>query len=145
MHNSGKIFLASLVSLLIFFGGVTRFHHHLDGAEICFCSGAFAGYICSHSLSHSDSECCDHDSAAENHHPEAEDNCPLHLDIFIISDTQHIDFHALCCHHHHCDFCSPLAYCDEHFEHSFAVTTLDTPPLDSGHTFALSRRGPPTC
>ena len=136
MRNSGKIFLATLVSFLIFFGGVTRFHHHLDGAEICFCSGVLSDHICSHS--HPDNDCCDHNSAADNHHPATEDNCPLHLDIFIISDNQHIDFHSLCCHHNHCDLCSPLAYCDEHFEHSFTIKPFDTPPLVSGFTDVIA-------
>lgn len=144
MRNSGKIFLATLVSLLIFFGGVTRFHHHLDGAEICFCSGALSGHTCHHS--HHDDECCHNNASSQNHDSSAEDNCPLHLDIFIISDTQHIDIPALCCHHHHCDLCSPLAYSDEPIAQTFTFNKLDdTQPLDSGYTFALSRRGPPAC
>ena len=143
MRNSGKIFLAALTCLLIFFGSVTRYHHHLDGAEICFCTGVLSDYFCSHS--HHDNDCCDHNSPAKNHHPEADDNCPLHLDIFIVSDTQHIDLHSLGCHHHHCDLCSPLAYCDEHFELSFTFTPLDPTPLASGYTAVISRRGPPAC
>ena len=144
MRNSGKIFIATLVSLLIFFGGVTRFHHHLEGAEICFCSGVLSGQACHHN--HHSDDCCHNNAASQNHDSDAEDNCPLHLDIFIISDTQHIDLPALCSHNHHCDLCSPLAYSDEPIAQTFTFNQLeDTPPLDSGYTFAQSRRGPPAC
>lgn len=144
MRNSGKIFLATLVSLLIFFGGVTRFHHHLEGAEICFCSGVLSGQVCYHN--HQSDDCCHNNASSQNHDSGDKDNCPLHLDIFIISDIQHIDLPTLCCHHHHCDLCSPLAYNDEDIAQTLKLTPLDDiPPLESGCTFAIDRRGPPTC
>lgn len=142
MPNRGKIFLATLIGLLIFLGSVTRFHHHLDGAEICFCSGMMSGHICNHS--HDCGDQCNKDAATGNHNNDSEDKCPLHLDIFIISDNQDIDIPTLCCHHH-CDLCAPLAYNDDVFTQKITYRPFDVPLLQWEYSSDSNRRGPPVC
>lgn len=143
MANTFKIFIAALIGSLLFLGSVTRFHHHIDGVQICFCSGVLAEKACDHChhshdfASHSDSQ--DSDSDTDRHH------CPLHLDSFLKSDYQSFDTHHDGCQHSHCDFCSPLAFSPVCNSAPFILAHPDIPLPLSGHTPVSHRRGPPVC
>lgn len=144
MLKTLKILFASFVGLLVFFGGISKFHHHLDETEVCFCSGLMSGYLCDHH--HDDSDDQAQGSHADRHGGnDTEDSCPLHLDSFIVTDTQHIDLPSLCCHHNHCDLCAPLAYCDDSDTDIIIFDADRIPLLTEGHSVAFNRRGPPVC
>lgn len=133
-----KIFLTSFVVLLIFFGGVTRFHHHLDGTKVCFCTHDHSETTRSHI--HDNNACSGHDPIQGS--DDSEKSCPLHLDSFIITDTQHLDTPLSCCHQH-CDLCSPLAYDDVNRDCNISSETGYIQALSKGNLIVLKHRGPP--
>ncbi len=143
MRKSIKIFIASFVGLLVFFGGISKFHHHIDGAEICFCSNLLPDSPCN--LHNDESPDPAPASSDAHHHGDDKDSCPLHLDNFIVTVSQHLDTPLLHCHHVHCDLCYPKVHIENHDETTDNFSPDIVPLLKEGHYVYLSRRGPPVC
>ena len=128
-----KIIVSALVSLLVFTAGIARFHHHESGDHRpCFCLSV---QVNGH---HS------HDNSDDTRSSQSDDSCPLHLDLFKITETQKILDHDHHCGHIHCDLCSPLAFIVE-----FSQDITVFPPRDAiiKYLYAgtlLVRRGPPS-
>lgn len=132
------IIIAASVGLLILIVGMTRFHHHISDEKVCFC----VDFI-------TDVECCHHHHNNADTHgsplgDKSENSCPLHIDLFNISeyhDHLHIS-HTLCCNHH-CDICSPEIYAPDYAVVNLYIL-LPLPLFEhDGYDSVLSRRGPP--
>lgn len=132
MKHYLKIIVSVLVSLLVFTAGIARFHHHESGDHRpCFCVSITSA---DHHHSDSDNGC---DSGAD-------DSCPLHLDLFKITESQKIFNHDHHCGHIHCDLCSPLAFFVEFNEYITVVPDRETVIKYLFEGTPLVRRGPPS-
>ena len=134
-----NIIIASIIGFLILGAGMTRFHHHNSDEKVCFC----VDFI-------TDVEGCHHHHSNHNaplapFSSESESSCPLHIDLYQISENHnHIHISDDFCDNHNCDICSPEIYTPD-----YAVVNLYISPKLSiserdGYDSALSRRGPPT-
>lgn len=137
MKKLTDITIASIVGFLILVAGMTRFHHHLSDDKICFCLDDLLSAECSHHHAN-------HDEPVAPFGSQSETSCPLHIDLFKISENHnyiHISDNFCC--DYHCDICSPEIYAPEHG----AINLLFLPLLPflerGGHDSALPRRGPP--
>lgn len=119
-----------VAGILIFSGCINYYHHH----EVDFCISLTDS--CDYNK-----DCTAHDVHDSHDHSCPDDACPLHINPYITSCTEHT---TLCYHCTHClcDICSPLVYTD--FEenvqpfHIYAATLpLNYVILSDNH------RGPP--
>lgn len=131
------IIIASIVGFLILVAGMTRFHHHLSDDQVCFCVDDIIGVGCCHHHA-------DHDEPVSPFGSQSENSCPLHIDLFKISENHnHIHIEDNYCCDHHCDICSPEIYVPDYVALNLYISP-QLPILErDGYDSALSRRGPP--
>lgn len=132
------ILIASIVGILILVAGMTRFHHHLSDDKVCFCVDDIVGAGCCHHHH------TDHDKPLTPFGSQSETSCPLHIDLFKITENHnHIHISDNLCCNHNCDLCSPEVYTTDHA----AVKLFVLSPIPSferdGYDSVMSRRGPP--